>query len=66
MDNIDVSKAQLIAPICQACSTEMTWVRSALVEAERSIMHIFACPKCSSVNETNAPIASRERYSAIF
>jgi hypothetical protein len=52
---------QVAAPICNSCSVEMAWSRSALVAAEKAILHVFICPRCNKIGETKTPVkASKE------
>jgi hypothetical protein len=52
---------QLAAPICDVCSVEMAWSRSALVADEQAILHVFICPHCNKIGETKTPTkASKE------
>jgi hypothetical protein len=61
MDRLRRSIEQLAAPICKACDIEMAWSRSALVADEQTILHVFACPRCGGIVETQTPVrASKE------
>jgi hypothetical protein len=52
---------QVAAPICNSCNVEMAWSRSALVAAEKAILHVFICPRCDKISETKTPVkASKE------
>jgi hypothetical protein len=56
------STEQVAAPICEVCNAEMTWSRSALVAEEQVILHVFICPRCNEIGETETPMkASKEQ-----
>jgi hypothetical protein len=61
MEILKRSIEQLAAPICDSCNVEMAWSRSALVAAEKAILHVFICPGCNEIGETKTPMkASKE------
>ena len=53
------SLEQLVAPVCPGCNVEMTWSRSALVEASPiTITHIFQCANCNRMAKTTSELKS--------
>jgi hypothetical protein len=56
MEILRRSIEQLAAPICDSCDVEMAWSRSALVAAEKAILHVFICPRCNEIGETKMPV----------
>jgi hypothetical protein len=56
METFRQSLEQLAAPICGSCNVEMAWSRSAIVAAEKAILHVFICPRCNEIGETKTPM----------
>jgi hypothetical protein len=46
------------APICENCDIEMTWLRSILVAENEVVAHVFTCPKCDRIAESETPAKS--------
>ena len=53
-DRNEPGLARRLAPICTSCEIAMTWSRSALGLRRRQITHVFACPRCGKITETEA------------
>jgi rubrerythrin len=51
---------QTATPICEKCHEEMAWSRSALIEDEQAIVHVFVCARCGTIVETKTPIPAKE------
>ena len=47
---------RVAAPICQSCNNEMAWSRSALVAAEKAMLHVFIRDRCAGITETMTPL----------
>ncbi|MGY8682305.1 hypothetical protein Q2941_31690 [Bradyrhizobium sp. UFLA05-153] len=46
---------RLSAPICAKCGIAMTWIHSALIKAERTVLHKFTCQNCGNSSQIRTP-----------
>ena len=62
-DMVDILKKsleQLESPVCPACSVDMRWSRSTLVnQSPITISHLFVCPNCNRTSETKSQVSTR-------
>lgn len=55
VDKLRGAREGLEPPICPACSVQMKWVRSQLIEPDSTvIVHLFLCPTCERTEATKS------------